>query len=338
MRVTFIFGNGFDLNLGMKSSYSQFYEWYCEKYGDEFFAKKIKEDRNAQKENWADLELSLGGYTKEISKDEIELFLDEKQNLEGRLKEYLIQESNELKLDYTIAGPKFKNALVNFYNAFNENDRPEYKKFISGTGACIEYSIITLNYTDAIKNLYDGAIKQLKPEITHRANNGSTYTDKISKPLYVHGNIESEAVTNGMILGVADDSQIANSEFRDRRDCSDYLIKESVNRKMGARNIEKAKQIINESVYVCVFGTSFGVTDKLLWQYLVVWLKQGASKRLCIFARDSKLIEGSAQALVRRQDYHRRLFLERAGVDEHEQEELMNKIIVCLNSDVFDLM
>ncbi len=52
----------------------------------------------------------------------------------------------------------------------------------------------------------------------------------------------------------------------------------------------------------------------------------------------SKLIEGSAQALVRRQDYHRRLFLKTAGVDEHGQEELMNKTIVCLNSDVFDFM
>ena len=29
MRITFLIGNGFDISCGIRSSYGDFYKWYC---------------------------------------------------------------------------------------------------------------------------------------------------------------------------------------------------------------------------------------------------------------------------------------------------------------------
>ena len=60
MRVTFIFGNGFDVNLGLKTKYEHFYPTYlksCEMLSEnnciKRFSQKIKGDNY---ENWSDFE------------------------------------------------------------------------------------------------------------------------------------------------------------------------------------------------------------------------------------------------------------------------------------------
>ena len=48
MNITFLIGNGFDVDQGIASSYSKFYEWYCDKPSEkkhiEDFRKNIKDD------------------------------------------------------------------------------------------------------------------------------------------------------------------------------------------------------------------------------------------------------------------------------------------------------
>lgn len=61
MKLTIIFGNGFDKNLGLNTTYKDFYKWLDEnqkKESDEIYCN-IKE----MPENWSDLELALGKYT-----------------------------------------------------------------------------------------------------------------------------------------------------------------------------------------------------------------------------------------------------------------------------------
>lgn len=39
MNVTFLLGNGFDLNLGLSTSYKDFYSYYTKKEPNDFIAK-----------------------------------------------------------------------------------------------------------------------------------------------------------------------------------------------------------------------------------------------------------------------------------------------------------
>ena len=76
MKISVLLGNGFDVSLGIKSSYGDFYKWYYDKPSD---IKHIQDFRNAIKEDilrdipddektWADFELGLGKYTENFTK------------------------------------------------------------------------------------------------------------------------------------------------------------------------------------------------------------------------------------------------------------------------------
>lgn len=61
MNVTYIIGNGFDLNLGLKTRYQDFYDYYMTKTSPnsqvELLKDTIKQDGY---ELWSDLEIGLG--------------------------------------------------------------------------------------------------------------------------------------------------------------------------------------------------------------------------------------------------------------------------------------
>jgi hypothetical protein len=80
MNVTFLLGNGFDLNLGLSTSYKDFYSYYTKKEPNDFIAKSISKNY----ELWSDLELGLGKFLKIVKEDQINDFLNSKALLEKK--------------------------------------------------------------------------------------------------------------------------------------------------------------------------------------------------------------------------------------------------------------
>ena len=84
-RITFLIGNGFDVNAGLNTRYQDFYEYYIKKHPNDMLTKAIGKD----KKNWSDLELGVGKYTEQVKKEDEEAFLDSEENLEEELANYL---------------------------------------------------------------------------------------------------------------------------------------------------------------------------------------------------------------------------------------------------------
>ena len=80
MNITFMIGNGFDLQLGLKTRYIDFYNYYIAKNNNDMIAKSINENYDL----WSDLEVGLGEFTSTLSNNDIESFLDSKRNLESQ--------------------------------------------------------------------------------------------------------------------------------------------------------------------------------------------------------------------------------------------------------------
>lgn len=78
MRITFLVGNGFDLNCGLHTQYSDFYKYFIEKHPQNTIACEIADNP----ENWADLELSIGKYIEKVSGENRETFLNDLAELE----------------------------------------------------------------------------------------------------------------------------------------------------------------------------------------------------------------------------------------------------------------
>lgn len=67
MQILYIIGNGFDLNLDLKTSYGDFYKYYKGVSSSNNNVNKLKENISKNLKNWADLELELGSYTEQLN-------------------------------------------------------------------------------------------------------------------------------------------------------------------------------------------------------------------------------------------------------------------------------
>ncbi len=60
MNILFLIGNGFDINIGLKSKYIDFYKYYNSIKSDNEIITALKESLSINDENWSDLETALG--------------------------------------------------------------------------------------------------------------------------------------------------------------------------------------------------------------------------------------------------------------------------------------
>ena len=327
MNITFMIGNGFDLNLGLKTSYKNFYEYYIENSDEDIISKSIKDNY----ELWADLELGLGEILKDVKESEIEEFFDSKANLERLLTTYLTKQNKRFYIDVEDTfSEEFREKIVNFFLEFPFEDKEQYKSVIANANETVFYQFITFNYTNVLDQMIKLVNKKIKPFSTHTFRSTS-YTDKLCLPHHIHGTLDGE----DLILCVDNPSQIANEAFQSNRKITDYMIKTNVNKALGERKTEIAKEIIDKSKYICLFGLSIGDTDCTWWKYLVEWLNRSESNRLILFVRDDSKVQRSGGETIRFRDKKREDFGDKSCTGGDLYDKISNKIIVVRNSDIF---
>lgn len=76
MNITFMIGNGFDVGIGLKSKFKDFFPIYkiLSEDKDEQI-KKFSEDINKDIDTWADFEKELGVYTTQFTKKQNKFLL-----------------------------------------------------------------------------------------------------------------------------------------------------------------------------------------------------------------------------------------------------------------------
>lgn len=92
MNITFLIGNGFDLNLKLNTRYTDFYKYYIKNDPKDLLSNSIKKEY----EMWSDLEIGLGEILKDIEDSQIDEFLDSKSTLGSMLSEYLTLENQRI--------------------------------------------------------------------------------------------------------------------------------------------------------------------------------------------------------------------------------------------------
>ncbi len=103
MNIVYLIGNGFDLNLGLKTSYSKFYEWYINFYDDRkgnvvSFINWVEKEK-CHNDLWSCMELALGKYTSLLKgSDIVQECIDLHDNIVEGLSMYISLEEN--KFDY----------------------------------------------------------------------------------------------------------------------------------------------------------------------------------------------------------------------------------------------
>lgn len=322
MQILYIIGNGFDLNLGLKTSYNHFYQYYKTVKSDNVNIQKLKDNISKTHESWSDLELALGNYTQHLEKvtelDEILFDIGEE------LSKYLHLEEKKIE-KYEVDQKKFFDYLSFPEKLFLPADKEKligFKKKWNNSRWGL--NIYTLNYTTVIEKILGD--KQNNVLLAHHTNSATINLGEIK---HIHGYLD-----NNMVIGVNDESQIKNDSFHNNLDILESIVKSECNR-ANRNNIDRQfTNKINSANLICIFGSSIGDTDNKWWELIGERLKSDCY--LIIFSRGAEIPPRIRHMQARAERTIRNSFLNKTNLSEKEMEAVEAKIFIGLNSGMFD--
>lgn len=324
MNILFIIGNGFDLNLGMKTRYSDFYKYYASRKSTSNLIQNLKNEIDGDIENWSDLELALGRYTKNLSSSAE--FDEVYEDIQDNLADYL--EDVESNFDFNhIDGKKLYNYFVFPENSLPPSDNNKLKTFKNKwKNYQWNINLITFNYTQTLERLmgYSGNPIQINGFVKHI--NHPVFLQRIE---HVHGYVNKR-----MVMGVNDISQISNTDFHNNQDVLETLVKNDCNQAQKHTIDNWCKSQISHANLICIFGSSIGDTDNLWWKLIGEQLKRDC--KLIIFERGELIPPRRPQKGKIAERRKKKYFLEKTKLNEKEIEIASNNIFIGINTDMFD--
>lgn len=335
MNITFILGNGFDIQLGLKSRYSDFLQEYVEPVlGDSDNIEEFKEylAQRPNRELWSDAEIAMGMHLGQFSDATIEAYNERVQDFEIHLIDYLRKQQDRCSYsDKKEIAKRFADFLYeSFGDAFTRRrdnldiDKPEHNVF----------RFISFNYTnllEQIRKCFDSGI------VAARNNQDSVYRDVWGQISHVHGMLNEQ-----IIMGVNDESQLDLTGGTTLTEALRWeLIKPTLNHDSGSNFDVPAKNAISKSDIIAIYGVSYGNTDKLWWEEVVDWLRQDTEHKLVLFIRDKpgQFNPAIAWTELNYEKSKRMEMLKKLGVEESapDFEALAERMYIILNTTRLNL-
>lgn len=330
MKIVFFIGNGFDICLGLKTKYEDFYNYYLNKETpeDKPQVKNLKEHLkkdHSEKDGykyWSDLEIGMGNYTTNFSS--VEDLKEAYYDLNDNLKAY-IEEVNKKDLPSTIKVNKLIEDLSYPYKYLRTGFRDDVRKFLKKwETSSYETHIISFNYTDTIERILkakDGNVK-LKDSYFQRSN-------LLYPMVHIHGTVDSYP-----LIGVNDKMQIKNEQLRENEEVQECLIKPKLN-EMLAHSIDgRAVSLIKNATVICIFGHSLGDSDNMWWELVGERLK---SDCIVIYFVYNPQEDARPQELNSIRRKYKKKLLSKTNLTKEEKDIAFEKIYIALNTDMFKI-
>ena len=326
MNIVYLIGNGFDLNLGLKTRYSDFYDYYLKQYSSKPNINNFKSKINLNIELWSDLELALAKQTTFFSNESSDQFIDILDDIQDNLAEYIDVQDKEFNIT-EVSKKKFIDNLCFPEKYLDENDRREIEIFKEKSFDDFRVSVINFNYTNTFKKVFS---YKKNSEIFNSMENADLLKNYyFNEEIHIHGTTKSN-----MLIGVNDYSQIENKEFQKNSFILDNFVKERMNDLSNTTRKEKCIKIIDSASLICIFGMSFGETDKFWWNKILKKLGE-ENVKVIIFDIDKSFNERRQYRIKTYEGKIREKLLKYSTFSENELKVISKKIYVCLNTDMF---
>jgi len=324
MDILYIIGNGFDLNLGLKTSYHDFYKYYQGIESESENVNNLKKTISKDLKNWSDLELALGQYTENFKSDPE--FIEAFEDIGDNLADYLQIEEDNFDIS-NVDRNKLINDLIYPEKSLLKSDLDKITSFKNGW---VNYqwniNVITFNYTKLLENILRE--KQSNSQI----GSHNSLQVVLQKVEHIHGYIDER-----MVMGVNDVTQIANATFHNNQDILEAFVKNHCNQTCKHSIDDLFNNLINGANLICIFGSSIGDTDNLWWERIVKQLLRSDFK-LIIFQKNNNVSKrrlyqiGSIERLIKES------LINRLNMKEEEKKHAINNIFISVNSDMFKLI
>jgi len=330
-KVLFIVGNGFDLNIGLNTSFNDVFKWYknLNSNSDEAYIKEFISELEQNPILWSDYEKQLGRHTLIFNKNNLNIFNKQVESFQKALISKLKFEQDRIVIPNKrkpIISEFFIKSITGFYHFLPETSRDTLSSLLSlsHNNLKFEYNFLTFNYTNILeKILY--IVKNYSKTKTLRSYKDGNYSksvnDNIGEVIHIHGTLDKTC-----ILGVDNKNQISNKILSKYKDMQ-WLIKSQQEILIGENNEKNAKKLIDVSKVICVYGMSLGVTDKSWWVYINNWLKADTSRHLVIFFYNNELDFTKPHTLVKHKNNVLDTYFSLVGkISKKEKLELSERI------------
>ena len=323
MNILYILGNGFDKAQGMKTSYPEFYQYLMENTDSGSpLLQQLKKDIKEETLLWSDMEEAFGQFTSRV-KNPIDL-----ENLYFELSDYL-QEYLEAEENAFNPSEKQKNKFVEDFirpaRYMGEIDKIRYNDFIKRVGAGHDICVMTLNYTDTLERLLSLG------SATDKRIDSNNYFRQV---IHVHGRLN-----DSIIIGVDNEEQIANEQFRKNEDVTDFLIKIKSNVAMKYTRHRTCESLISNAHLIILYGVSLGKTDARWWKLIGEQFKK--RNNLCVIQylyKPNEILSTRKQLLGRLERKQQQCIMKAFGIKNEEwSEDAADRLFFITNSNVFKI-
>ena len=340
INITFFIGNGFDLNLGLKTRFSDVINEYLKIETNDTNIKNFQEEFNKNYINWSDFEKALGEYTKKFSTNSINDLVAQIDSFRNVLIKKFKEE--EARIDYLNNKNEIittiKQSLTEFNNNLSYVDKQAISPIlsISRENNNFSYYFVSFNYTSVIDRCIE-IINSDKENIGSRNNTDQKgaypIDDRIEKVIHIHGTLQ-----DNFILGVDNVDQIPNEELKKDSKFNWKIVKPLTNKELKKSNVDDVKKIINTSSMICIFGMSIGETDKTWWRHILAWLNADKSRHLVIFNYNKNIDETNPRTTIDNRKSVENIFFSVVGiVQDQERNQLVNRIHIASNDNMFKM-
>lgn len=330
MYITFLIGNGFDIGLGLKTRYEDFYKKYCvvteqDNINISSFKLMLSErnnDKDSQIIDWADFEKAFGAHSRDFTIETKDLYIERFEDFVSKFNAYL--EAEEANLDYSqedLIADTMRKAVTTYYHIRNA-DKIEIEKTYNNIQGKRYYQFISFNYTRTADTCAQILAKKLSSDSNREVGTVS----------HIHGYIDAN-----MIMGVNDPSQIANEELRSDPDIVSEIVKPQQNVESRTNYEADVESAINRSHIICVYGMSLGATDKKWWNYISHWLAANASRKLVILKYDTNYNIRFTHSQRKVTNGVVSSFLSYSDLPDNKKTEILPRIYIGVNHNVFSM-
>lgn len=333
MQITFLIGNGFDIGLGMKLRFSDFFPVYIRQAeGKEKTLKDFAEEIDEHRAEWSYFEEQLGKYSSKFTMDNKDVMREQVTDFSVQFTQYLSEEEKKLNFDDDKITSIMAKALVNFYSLNNlakgshEAVTETMKKNPSHSRI---YNFLSFNYTECLEK----CLAHFSERIVQQRNvAGIEVKDCIGEILHIHGK-----VNECPIMGVNDKSQIENESLAEDEEFKSLFVKPEANFELKTQAERDGKQIIDNSDIICAYGMSLGKTDKLWWKKLIEWLNKDAKHQLVIFLYDEKCPAKTQFGVINRKRRTVNTLKEYSEYQADDFDKLQHRIHFAINKNIFEM-
>lgn len=269
MNITFLIGNGYDMNIGLKTGYQAFLEWYIAQESANDIISDFKLRIGDNLKTWSDLEFTLGQMTSVHPLNRRKAFLSCKRDLDLHLKKYIKEQNARVGVPSDADIKSFRKSLIYFSELCSAEVRESLAHiYETYSWKTYTYNVIDFNFTDTVDIFWDRIpdniswhewIYQYKSKWYRRK-----IIDKKGSFIHIHGTLD-----NTMMTGVNDIDQIANERFREIDEIVDCCVKPAMNYNCKNGMNRFVRDLIKNTNIFVVFGMSIGATDARWWRKVV---------------------------------------------------------------------